>query len=71
LGPLLFLLYINDLPQATPESVLSILFADDTSLLVIDMSSDILETELNASLAIVGKWFKSYLLSINLSKEKE
>jgi hypothetical protein len=36
LGPLLFLLYINNLPVATEESAMTILFADDTSLIVTD-----------------------------------
>jgi hypothetical protein len=67
LGPLLFLLYINDLPLATADNAISILFADDTSLLVIDKILDISETKLNTSLINVNKWFKSNLLTINLS----
>ena len=35
LGPLLFLYYINDLPKIFSNSVKSVLFDDDTSLLVI------------------------------------
>jgi hypothetical protein len=61
-------LYINDLPQATADTALSILFADDTSLLTFYKSPDILETKLIASLIIVDKWFKSNLLSINFLK---
>ncbi|PNF44137.1 hypothetical protein B7P43_G03190, partial [Cryptotermes secundus] len=68
LGPLLFLLYINDLPQATVDTALSVLFADDTSLIVMDKSPDIMEAKLNASLINIDKWFKSNLLSINLLK---
>ena len=34
LGPLLFLLYIKDLPKAVKHKALSILFADDTSILI-------------------------------------
>ena len=34
LGPLLFLLYINDLPQITNENSKIVLFADDTSVII-------------------------------------
>jgi hypothetical protein len=61
-------LYINDLPLATADNAISLLFVNDTSLLVIDKSLDTLETKLNASLINVNKWFKSNLLTISLSK---
>ena len=50
LGPLLFLLYINDLPNCLDSSVPT-LFADDTNLTASGASAveiqDILEIELN------------------------
>jgi hypothetical protein len=61
-------LYINDLPLATADNAISILFDDDTSLLVIDKSLDTLETKVNESLKKVNKWFKSNLLTVNFSK---
>jgi hypothetical protein len=61
-------LYINNLPLAAADNAISILFADDTSLLVIDKSLNTLETKLNQSLINVNKWFKSSLLTLNLSK---
>ena len=38
LGPLLFLLYINDLPQITNENSKIVLFADDTSMIITNPS---------------------------------
>jgi len=40
LGPLLFLLYINDLPKAVKHNALPILFADDTSILITSPNSN-------------------------------
>jgi hypothetical protein len=68
LGPLLFLLYINDLPLATDESIMPILFADDTSLIVTDKNPDILDAKLSVNLQIVDSRFTSNLLSINFLK---
>jgi len=38
LGPLLFLLYIKDLPQITNENSKTVLFADDTSMIITNPS---------------------------------
>ena len=67
LGPLLFLLYINDLPNCLNSSVPA-LFADDTNLTASDASAseiqDILETELNK----VHKWLLANKLILNVKK---
>jgi hypothetical protein len=68
LGPLLFLLYINDYPLAINKSSTPILFADDTSLVITDRNPDNIDAKLNIHLQIVHKWFKSKLLSINVLK---
>ena len=49
LGPLLFLIYINDLNQAVKFSKVYH-FADDTNLLNINKSVDIIQSQLNFDL---------------------
>ena len=68
LGPILFLLYINDFPQAT--NLFSSLFADDT--LLTKSMSDVknLYDYANNELIKVSDWFKSNKLSLNVSKTK-
>jgi hypothetical protein len=58
LGPLLFLLYINDFPLAINKLSTPILFADDTSLVITDRNSVNIDAKLNINLQIVHKWFK-------------
>ena len=67
LGPLLFLLYINDLGTVS-EDFLSLLFADDTSLLFVGHDLNVLETKINFSVNLVIEWFNSNRLSVNLDK---
>ena len=67
LGPLLFLLYINDLPQAS--SVLtSILFADDSSLFMKGDNIDVMKDILNEELNHVKSWVDANKLSLNIDK---
>ena len=68
LGPLLFLLYIKNLPKAVKHKALPILFADNTSILITSPNSNQLQSALNTVFAQLNKWFKSNLLFLNLDK---
>ena len=68
LGPLLSLIYVNDLPRTVNGKTVPILFADDTSIIV--KSSKLKDFQNNMTMAFncVNKWFKVNLLSINVDK---
>jgi hypothetical protein len=76
LGPLLFLLYINDLPliikyltiKANPQTIQIILFADDTSIMISNQNNALLGNNLKSVFTNVMKWFKANLLSLNLDE---
>ncbi len=67
LGPLLFLLYINDLPNSVQQSRAK-LFADDSNLFVIDNSLQTLYNKANSELASLSRWISSNKLHINYDK---
>ena len=67
LGPLLFLLFCNDIHLLPLYSQL-ILFADDTTLFNSHRSEIYLEYMLNRDLEISFDWFRANQLSINLDK---
>jgi len=68
LGPVLFLLYINNLPKIIPKHNSIVLFADDTSILITDSSNIDFNININQSLASIITWFNSNLLTLNLKK---
>ena len=67
LGPLLFLLYINDIYNS-PKKFNFYLFADDTNLLYADKSLRSLENTVNTELSNVSKWLMVNKLSLHVSK---
>ena len=68
LGPLLFILYINDLHNST--ALLTYLFADDTSFQMSSTSLNNLITVTNDELKKVAKWFEANKLTVSISKTK-
>jgi hypothetical protein len=68
LGPLLFLIYINDLPKAVEHEALPILFSDDTSILLISPNNIQMQSDFNIVFEQLNKWLKSNLLLLNFDK---
>ena len=67
LGPLLFLIYINDLCQVS--NILDvILFADDTNIFYSYKDPNFLNTIVNTELDKLSSWFQANRLSINVKK---
>ena len=69
LGSSLFLLYINDLPQAW-KLLDPITFADDTNLFCSGKDIHSLLNSVNNKLSNISHWFNSNALSINADKTK-
>ena len=69
LGPLLFLIYINDLPNSELVSD-GRLFADDTNLTFADSNPDKLISVLNDDLKTLQNWLNLNKLSLNAIKTK-
>ena len=69
LGPLLFLIYINDLHEAS-NILDSIIFADDTNLFYSHQNINDLFSTVNSELECINQWFKANKLSLNIEKTK-
>ena len=67
LGPLLFILYVNDLGNIS-DLAKFYLFADDTAILIKGKNLELLQTKINQLLPLVTKWFHSNRLSLNVLK---
>ena len=67
LGPLLFIIYTNDLPNALTFSK-CILFADDTTLFYSTKNLHTLYNNIALDLNDLSEWFKANKLSLNVGK---
>ena len=67
LGPLLFLIYINDLPQAVQDSTVS-MYADDTTLCYQSHDLARLNEAINSDLKKLDTWLQGNKLSLNVAK---
>ena len=66
LGPLLFLIYVNDLPSSF--NCIPRLFADNTCLVYSEKNQQRLTEIINADLQKISEWFKANKLIVNSSK---
>jgi hypothetical protein len=69
LGPILFLIYMNDINNVINTGV-PVLFADDTNILYTDKNLNTLKQNANYELKQLSQWFTSNKLSVNTSKTK-
>ena len=67
LGPLLFILFINDLHKAVEFSSVHH-FVDNTRLLLIDKSLKKINRHINKDLKLTFDWIRAKKLSLNVSK---
>jgi len=67
LGPLLFIIYINDLPRHINRFT-NVLFVDDTSILITEKNYENLNQKIRLALDCTITWFKTNQLVLNLMK---
>ena len=67
LGPLLFIIYTNDLPDCLSRSK-RVLFADDTTVYLSSKNTNELYTNMSADLTKLADWFHANKLSLNVNK---
>ena len=65
LGPLLYLVYINDLSLRINSAAEPILFADDTSVIISNSNLTEFSTTANLVLACMIEWFSANRLVLN------
>ena len=68
LSPLLFLIYVNDMPKASEFNTK--LFADDTILTLSDVCEKKLNKQINSEIDKIDQWMKLNNLSLNFTKTK-
>jgi len=68
LGPLFFILYINDLPKTIVCVANPVLFADDTNMIISKSGPKEVTNTINRHIIKINEWFKSNSLSLNIDK---
>jgi len=68
LGPLLFNLYVNDLPVYLKDKTEVTMYADDCALIISENDAQSLEVKRNDVIKSIDKWFCTNNLKMNLNK---
>ena len=68
LGPLLFLIYVNDIANCNPHGFIR-LFADDTNVFIENDNVDELYNDAEHVLIYLDKWFRANKLTLNVEKD--
>ena len=69
LGPLLFIIYVNDMPNVIKHCKI-ILYADDTLLYYSSTSANDINKYVNEDLNLISQWLADNLLTLNCTKSK-
>ena len=69
LGPILFLVYINNLPQLQISGKL-FLFADDCAVLFVGKNWDSVVNQAQQDLSLIKTWLDQNILTLNIAKTK-
>ena len=67
LGPILFLIYVNDLPNCLKTTTAS-MFADDTNVTASGYTITNIEVKLNKGLENIHQWLLANKLTLNMDK---
>ena len=70
LGPIFFLIYINDLPGRVNQISSPTLFADDTNIICMHYDTNSLIVVIEEIIEKINKWFQLNSLKLNLHKTK-
>ena len=68
LGPVLFILYINNIPTSSDHRVINSIYADDTVILATSRSSQIVNLLLETQTENIVQYYQTWVLDINPDK---
>jgi hypothetical protein len=68
LGPLLFIIYINDLLYGINADAKPVIYAEDMSMLITANNLNDLQTKFNSALNYMNEWFSVNGLSLDIDK---